>query len=35
MLKFTQAALSIITEEVQNNTNEDQKPMVRLSMGIG
>lgn len=35
MLKFTQAALSIITKEVQNNMEEDQKPMVRLSMGIG
>lgn len=35
MLKITQTALSTITNEMLNDTNEDTKPMIRLSMGIG
>ena len=35
MLKITQTALSTITKEMLNDTNEETKPKIRLSMGIG
>ncbi len=35
MVKFTHAALSVITNEVQDLINEGKKPQIRLSMGIG
>ncbi len=35
MVKVTPAAISAITTEIQNLIDEDKKPMIRLSMGIG
>lgn len=35
MVKVTQAAISIIKEEIQDVINEGKKPLIRLSMGIG
>ncbi len=35
MVKITQAAISIITEEIQDVINEGKTPFIRLSMGIG
>lgn len=35
MIQISQAALSIITKEVQDLLNEGIKPQIRLSMGIG
>lgn len=35
MVKITQAALTVITEEVKEIIEDGNKPIVRLSMGIG
>jgi hypothetical protein len=35
MVKATHAAISKITEEVQDVINEGKKPFIRLEMGIG
>ena len=35
MVKVTQAAVSVITEEVKDLIEEGNKPLIRLSMGIG
>ncbi len=35
MIKVTPAAISAITKEIQNLIEEDKKPLIRLSMGIG
>lgn len=35
MLKVTHAAISAITNEVQDVIDEGKKPLIRLSMGIG
>ncbi len=35
MLKITPAAISAITNEVQDLIDEGKKPLIRLSMGIG
>lgn len=35
MVKITHAAIVAITEEIQDLMNEDNKPLIRLSMGIG
>lgn len=35
MVKITEAAVSVIKQEVQELINEGKKPLVRLSMGIG
>lgn len=35
MVKITQAAINAIKEEVQDIINEGNKPMIRMSMGIG
>ena len=35
MVKVTHAAITKITNEVQDVINEGKKPLIRLSMGIG
>lgn len=35
MVKITHAAIAAITKEIQDLMNEDNKPLIRLSMGIG
>ncbi|MBB6453144.1 hypothetical protein HNQ94_001592 [Salirhabdus euzebyi] len=35
MLKITEAAISKIKEDVQQLPEENRKPFIRLSMGIG
>jgi len=35
MVKVTHAAITKITNEVQDVINEGKKPLIRFSMGIG
>jgi hypothetical protein len=35
MVQITQAAITAITNEVQDLLNDGKKPLIRLSMGIG
>lgn len=35
MVKITHAAIAAITKEIQDLINEGNKPLIRLSMGIG
>ncbi len=35
ILKITHAAISEITNQAKDFMDEDKKPMIRLSMGIG
>ena len=35
MVKVTHAAISAITSEVQDVIDNDKKPLIRFSMGIG
>lgn len=35
MVKITHAAIGAITKEIQELLNEDNRPLIRLSMGIG
>lgn len=35
MIKITHAAIAAITKEIQELINEENKPLIRLSMGIG
>ncbi|MDR6123338.1 hypothetical protein QFZ87_002935 [Bacillus sp. SLBN-46] len=35
MVQITQAAITAITNEVQDILNDGKKPLIRLSMGIG
>lgn len=35
MVKITQVAINAIKEEVQDIINDGNKPMIRMSMGIG
>lgn len=35
MVKITPAAISVITNEIQDVIDEGNIPMIRLSMGIG
>lgn len=35
MVKVTQAAIDAITKELQDVINEGNKPLIRLTMGIG
>lgn len=35
MVKVTEAAIAVITNEVKDIMNEGEKPFIRLTMGIG
>jgi hypothetical protein len=35
MVRITHAAIAAITKEIQDFINEGNKPLIRLSMGIG
>jgi hypothetical protein len=35
MVQITQAAITAITNEVQDILNDGKMPLIRLSMGIG
>jgi hypothetical protein len=35
LVKVTESAISAIKKEVQDLLNEGQKPLIRLTMGIG